>query len=82
MLQILNFLDLAGRMTEKSQRDLVFFHARAVVSDANQLFAAVSNLYCNSCRTGINCIFYQLFHHRGRAFHHLTCCDLVDCILI
>ena len=63
MLQILNFLDLAGRMTEKSQRDLVFFHTRSVVGDADQLFAAVSDLYCNGCRTGINCIFYQLLHH-------------------
>ena len=82
VLQIFHLLNLAGGMTEKGQRDLLFFHTGSIVCNADQFFAAVRDLYGNSRRSGIDRIFYQFLHNRRGTLYHFTGCDLVNCILV
>ena len=54
------------------------FDAASVVRNADQLFAAVCNLYRHSCGTSVNGVFYKLLHNRGRTFYHLAGRDLIN----
>ena len=69
-------------MTKKGKRNLVCLNACSVICNADQLFAAVCDLHRNSRGSCVNGIFHKLFYNRGRAFHHFSCRDLVNGILV
>ena len=69
-------------MAEKSKRNLLCIHSGAIVRDTNQLFSAVCDLYSNSGSTCVNGIFHKLFYNRGGALYDLSCCNLINGILV
>ena len=64
-------------MTRQRQRQLVFFYATPVVTNANQLCATTFDINVDAGGSRIETVFDQLLHHRRRALHHLTGGDLV-----
>ena len=70
--QVLGAAQLTGGVAQKGSRQLVGSNAAAVIGDAQIGHTAALQLYHDGGRTGIDGVFQQLFHHAGRALHHLT----------
>jgi len=73
--------DLAGGMSFKGQQGVVGAHAAAVVADLDQVLAAILNSHRDLCGSGINGVFHQFFHHRGRPFDNFARGDLVAYVI-
>ena len=71
--QILIFKNFAGRVPLKSQQQIGFIHAAAVVDDLNERFAAFFDYNSDVICTSVNRVFKQLLCHRRRPIHHFTC---------
>ena len=69
-------------MAEKGKRNLVCLNACSVVCNTDQLLSAVCDLHRDRRGSCVNGIFHQLFYNRRGAFHHFSCCDLVNGILV
>ena len=80
--QVFYFFNFTCGMAEKSKRNLLCIHSGAIVRDTDQLFSAVCDLYSNSGSTCVNGIFHKLFYNRGGALYDLSCCDLINGILV
>ena len=71
-LQVVLRGDFGGGVAEKGGLTLVGGDAAAVVGDPDEGHAPVGNLHGDGIGSGVDGVFHQLFHHRGRPFHHLT----------
>ena len=77
VLQLIRRLDFGGGVPLEGQGRLIRRDAAAVVDDANQAFAALSDLHADVGGAGIKAVFDELLHHRSRALNHLARGDLV-----
>ena len=78
MVNVLRRPDFRGRVAKKSGRHLGGSNAASVVRHPYHRDAAVANFNRNDTRIGIDCIFRELFHNRGRALNDFACRDFVD----
>ena len=58
-------------MTCQGQRQVLFSNANTVIRNSNSLNPTLFNIDGNNPGVGIDCIFQQLLHHRGRALYYL-----------
>ena len=80
--QVFYFFNFTCGMAEKSERNLFGLHSGTVIRDTDQLFPAVCDLYSDSGSACVNGIFHKLFYNRGGALYDLSCCDLINGILV
>ena len=64
-------------MTFKCHSGIRIAHTFAIVNHLNQSATGILYNYLNGCGTGIYCILYQFFNHRGGALNHLAGGNLV-----
>ena len=77
-LEVFEARYLAGGVPRQSQLEFMLRDAAAIVADADKLRAARFDFDTYLTRTGIEAVLDEFLHHRGRAFDHLACGDLVD----
>ena len=65
-------------MAGQSERQIVSPHPAAVIGHPDQRLAAIGIGNLDPPRPGIQRVFDQLLHGRGRTFDHLTRSDAVD----
>ena len=64
-------------MALHGEREFIRGDAAAVVADADQAAAAGLQFDVDAAGAGIQRVFDQFLHHRGRTLHHLAGGDLV-----
>ncbi len=75
--QIVQRRDFTGGVTRERHRQFRFADAAAVVTDANQLRAALFNIDIDTRGASIEAIFHQFLNDRRRSLDHFTGGDLV-----
>ena len=71
LLQILPLLKLTGGVAQKGGGDILPGNAHAVIGNSKVADAPFFQLHGNGGGFGVNGVFQQFLHHRGRALHHL-----------
>ena len=82
MKDILRALNLGSRMAKKGGLYLIRRDAAAVIRHTYHRNAAVTYLYRNDARIGIDRIFREFFHNRSGALNDLARRNLIDGALI
>ena len=77
LAEIFGPVDLAGGVPLEGQQGIVGGHALPVIQHPHQTLSACLNGDFQVAGSGIQGVLQQLLHHRGRAFHHLACGNLV-----
>ena len=67
------------RMPRQRQRQLIRRDAMAIIGNLDQPLAAIGYRHGDPAGPGIECVFHQFFHRRGRTFHDLARRDPVGC---
>ena len=75
--QVIQIMDFTGGMACDGQRQIVFFHPRAIVPNPDQLDATLLHFHIQAPGAGIQAVFQQFFDDGRRALHHFTGSDLV-----
>ena len=75
--EVFNAVDLAGRMTRQSQRQIVAINASAVIANSDQPRAAGLHVNLDPGGSSIQAVFDRLFDNRGRALNHLARGNLI-----
>jgi hypothetical protein len=57
----------------KTQHGILPIHPTSIVNDPNQGRAAALGMHLNVPRSGIQAVFDQFTHQRGRPLHDLPC---------
>ena len=76
-IQQIGPVDLRGRMTRQRQRQILGAHAAAVIDHPDQRLAALRDGHVDPPRPGIERVFHQFLHRRGRTLDHLARRDAV-----
>lgn len=78
MFQVIQVADFTGGMPGQGQCQIIPVNTVAVIADTNQLDAALLDINLDFRGIGINTVFQQFLHHRGRPLNHLAGGDLVN----
>ena len=81
-VQQVRAVDFRGRMAGQGQRQVLRRDAAAIIGDADQGLAAISDVDGDPRGPCVHRVFHQLLDGRGRALHNLTRSDPVDCCVV
>jgi hypothetical protein len=75
--EVFGFLDFAGGVALQTKYGVLRAHARAIVSDADELFAALFEFDGDATGTGIERVFDELFDGVGGPLHNFARRDFI-----
>src|SRR5690606_20577683 len=78
VVEVAQLGQLARRMADEGELEVLRLEARAVVGDPDRLAAAVLDLDDDARRTGVQAVLDELLDDRERPLDHLAGGDLVD----
>jgi hypothetical protein len=65
-------------MTFSRQNQIAPGYPMAIISNPNKFDATTFHPDSNLSRSCVNAVFDKFLDNRGRSFHHLTGCNLID----